>query len=433
MKKILIFLTITSLICCKTKNLQRSNSSSKIVDMNIINEDKEKIDYKIRTILLHKKNDNLSLPILSLNSDEKLKLSFDDLRNELSTLYVTIEHYDSKWKKSNLIKSEYIEGFMKDEIIDYEYSFNTLQNYIHYQYDFPSENLSPSISGNYKLKVFDVLGDTIFSKKFMILEKQVNIEVNIKKATLSNDRKTKHEIDFIVNHPNLNITDPYNQINIIIKQNNKDDNAISDLKPMYVRNNSLIYDYNEENTFFGNNEFRHFDIKSVRYFSDRIENISNDSLGYNIFLFADRKRSFNNYSIEPDLNGKFYIKSQEARNSNIEAEYVNVNFRLNSNFITYGDVYVIGELTNWQLKEKYKLEYDFQKKCYQKKINLKQGYYNYHYAIKDTSLNYYDVGSIEGTHYQTRNDYQIYIYFKDINDRYEKLIGFTKELSKELF
>ena len=54
---------------------------------------------------------------------------------------------------------------MKDEIIDYEYSFNTLQNYIHYQYDFPSENLSPSISGNYKLKVFDVFGDTIFSKK----------------------------------------------------------------------------------------------------------------------------------------------------------------------------------------------------------------------------------------------------------------------------
>ena len=110
---------------------------------------------------------------------------------------------------------------------------------------------------------------------------------------------------------------------------------------MYVRNNSLIYDFNEENTFFGNNEFRHFDIKSVRYFSDRIENISNDSLGYNIFLFAERKRSFNNYSIEPDLNGKFYIKSQEARNSNIEAEYVNVNFRLNSNFITYGDVYVV--------------------------------------------------------------------------------------------
>ena len=96
MKKILIFLTITTLICCKTKNLQQSNSSSQIVDMNIINEDKEKIDYKIRTILLHKKNDNLSLPILSLNSNEKLKLSFDDLRNELSTLYVTIEHYNSK-------------------------------------------------------------------------------------------------------------------------------------------------------------------------------------------------------------------------------------------------------------------------------------------------------------------------------------------------
>jgi len=431
MKKILIFLIFTSLICCKTKIVQESKPLTKKVENN--NNYREKIEYKIRTILLHKKNDNLSIPIINLNSNEKLKLSFDDLRNELSNLYITIEHYNSNWKKSNLIKSEYIEGFMKDEIIDYEYSFNTLQNYIHYQYHFPSENLKPIISGNYKLKVFDLFGDTIFSKKFMILEKKVNVNVNIKKATLSNDRKTKHEIDFTIYHPNLNISDPFNQINIIIKQNNKDDNSISDLKPIYVRNNTLIYDYNEENTFFGNNEFRHFDIKSMRYFSDRIKNINYDSLGYSVFLFEESKKTYNNYSIEPDMNGKFYIKSQEARNSDVEAEYVDVYFKLKSNYISYGDVYIIGELSNWELNDKYKLEYDFQKNYYHKKINLKQGYYNYHYTVNDTSLDYFDVASIEGTHYQTRNDYQIYIYYKDLNDRYERLIGFTKELSKELF
>ena len=62
-----------------------------------------------------------------------------------------------------------------------------------------------------------------------------------------------------------------------------------------------------------------------------------------------------------------------------------------------------------------------------------QGYYNYHYAIKDTSLNYLDVSSIEGTHYQTRNKYQIYVYYKNLNERFERLIGFAEELSKELF
>ena len=389
--------------------------------------------YDIRTILLYNSKNEMSLPIINLNSEEKLELRFDDLTTNISNFYVTIEHFDSNWKKSNLLKSEYVEGFIKDEIISYDYSFNTLQEYIHYNYIFPSENLKPTISGNYKLKVFDNYGDTIFSRKFMVLEKKINLDVNIKKATLSQDRKIKHEIDFIINHKNFNIVDPFSQIKVIIKQNNKDDNAITDLKPMYIRNSTLIYDFNEENTFLGYNEFRHFDIKSMRYYSERIKSIYSDSSKFKVTLYSDNKRPFNNYSIEPDLNGKFYIKSQEARNSSTEAEYVDVLFTLRSEYISNGDLYIIGEMNDWKKNENFKLDYNFQKKQYEKEVILKQGYYNYHYAINDTSIDYLDVASIEGTHYQTRNEYQIYVYFKDLNDRYEKLIGFTKQLSKELF
>ena len=433
MNKKAFFVLIITLIGCRSQMIQETEKLTEIYESDSTVEVYNKIEYNLNTIRLHKANDELSLPIINLNSNEKLELSFDDLRNDLSTFYVTIDHYDSDWKKSNLLKSEFVDGFIKDEIIDYEFSFNTLKNYIHYKYIFPSENLKPLISGNYKLKVFDLNGDTIITKQFMIIENMININMNIKKATLSTDRKTKHEIDFSINHPNFNIPDPFSQIKIVIKQNNKDDNAIRDLLPMYIRNNTLIYDYNEENTFYGNNEFRHFDIKSLRYFSDRVKNITKDSINYEVFLYPDFKKTFNNYSIEPDLNGNFYIKSQEARNSDIESEYVNVNFELNSDFITNGDVYIIGDLNNWKINEKYKLEYNFQKNKYEAKVELKQGYYNYHYAINDTSLNYLDVSSIEGTHYQTRNKYQIYVYYKNLNERFERLIGFAEELSKELF
>jgi len=411
--------------------LNKDSFESNLIDT--ISEIKKNSFYDIRTILLYNSKNEMSLPIINLNSEEKLELRFDDLTTNISNFFVTIEHFDSNWKKSNLLKSEYVEGFIKDEIINYDYSFNTLQEYIHYNYIFPSENLKPTISGNYKLKVFDNYGDTIFSRKFMVLEKKINLDVNIKKATLSQDRKIKHEIDFIINHKNFDIVDPFSQIKVIIKQNNKDDNAITDLKPMYIRNSTLIYDFNEENTFLGNNEFRHFDIKSMRYFSERVKNIYSDSSKFKVTLYSDNKRPFNNYSIEPDLNGKFYIKSQEARNSSTEAEYVDVLFSLRSEYISNGDLYIIGEMNDWKKNENFKLDYNFQKKQYEKEVILKQGYYNYHYAINDTSLDYLDVASIEGTHYQTRNEYQIYVYFKDLNDRYEKLIGFTKQLSKELF
>ena len=396
-------------------------------------ESKKKNNYNIKTILLHKKENNLSLPIINLNSEEQLKLSFDDLNYESSVLYLTIDHYDAMWNKSNLMQSEYINGFTSDEIINYQFSFNTLQNYVHYEYLFPSENLKPLLSGNYKFKVYDLNGDTLFNKRFMVLENKINIDLNIKKATLSSDRKIKHELDFTLNHQNINIVDPFSQIKVIVKQNNKEDNAITNLKPLYIRNNTLIYDYNEENTFFGNNEFRHFDIKSLRYYSERIKNITYDSTNYKVNLFTESKRAYENYSIEPDLNGKFYIKSQEARNSNIESEYVYVNFKLKSNFIDEGDIYIIGEFTNWEKNNEFKLEFDSIYNTYNKSIYLKQGYYNYHYAINDTSLSYLDVASIEGTHYQTRNSYEIYVYFNETNDRYQKLIGFTNTLSKELF
>ena len=78
----------------------------------------------------------------------------------------------------------------------------------------------------------------------MVLENKINIDLNIKKATLSSDRKIKHELDFTLNHQNINIIDPFSQIKVIVKQNNKEDNAITNLKPLYIRNNSLIYIWN---------------------------------------------------------------------------------------------------------------------------------------------------------------------------------------------
>jgi len=261
----------------------------------------------------------------------------------------------------------------------------------------------------------------------------LTIKAEVRRATLVDDRKTKHEIDFIIKHPNITIADPFSDIKVTIKQNNRGDNAITDLKPLFVKNNELIYDYQEDNTFWGNNEFRHFDIKSLRYQSERIKEIIFDSTYHHVYLFNDRKRPFDRYSIEPDINGKFLIKSQEGWKSSIEADYAFVHFTLSVDHISYGELYVIGEFTNWQLEAANKLKYNADKMQYEASIYLKQGYYNYHYSLKDTTTNRVDVSFIEGTHYQTRNDYYIYVYYRAVGDRYDRFVGFLKTSSKELF
>ena len=93
-------------------------------------------------------------------------------------------------------------------------------------------------------------------------------------------------------------------------QNNNDNNSIKNLRPTFIKN-QLIYDYEDINTISANNEFRYFDFKSLRYHSERIKDIKNDSTHNHVFLFTDKKRTFNQYSISPDINGKFIIKTRK--------------------------------------------------------------------------------------------------------------------------
>ena len=95
--------------------------------------------------------------------------------------------------------------------------------------------MTPILSGNYVFKIFEEGGETILHKRFKILESKLTIEAQVRRATLAEDRNTKHEIDFTIKHPNLVIADPFSDIKVHIKQNNKEDNAITDLTPLFVK------------------------------------------------------------------------------------------------------------------------------------------------------------------------------------------------------
>ena len=439
---ILLILSLLLLSSCFSQQEISSDNLSQI-DSTVVEEGvtiEPSIIYKngtfndqIKTVLCHKIKNELSSAIINLNSEDKLLVSFDDLDADIKNYYYTIIHLNADWTKSDLMQSEYISGFTDEPITDYAFSFNTIQKYTHYSFAFPTVEIKPLLSGNYVFKLYEEGGDVIAFKRFMVLETTLRIEAEVRRATLVEDRRTKHEIDFTIKHPNLVVADPFSDIKVSIKQNNREDNAITDLKPLFVKNKVLVYDYQEDNTFWGNNEFRHFDIKSLRYQSERIKEITFDSTYHHVYLFKDRKRPFDRYSIEPDINGKFLIKSQEAWKSTIEADYAFVHFTLPVEEISYGELYLLGAFSDWEIKEDFKLHFNANKMQYEAIVYLKQGYYNYHYALKDTTTNRVDVSFIEGTHYQTRNDYYIYVYYRAVGDRYDRFVGFLKTSSKELF
>lgn len=432
------------LFCINTKYVYAiENNLSKplltILKINLLPENKNEtpaIRYEdfvysknIKTVQLRSSEFELSQPIINLNSEEKLKFSFDDLDADVKDYSYTFIHCDAEWQPSKLMPMEYVNGFADAPINDYNYSFNTLQRYTHYSFIFPTDEGKITKSGNYILKIYsdNDPDKIIITKRFMVYDNKVTIESQVKKSSIVEDRDYKQEIDFTIDHVNYQIPNPYNDLKIVITQNNRWDNAKTDLKPTYVKGDQLVYDYESENVFDGGNEFRNFDIKSIRYHSEFINNIYTDSTGITVILTPAEKRAFKRYFTQPDINGDFLIKIQEGNDSEIEADYCHVHFFLPyDGLLTNGRLYIMGAFNGWGFNENNKMQYNSNRSGYECTLYLKQGYYNYQFAYLENAKKEADTSLIEGSHSETENEYTIYVYHRAQGVFYDQLIGIKR-------
>ncbi|MGC6470230.1 MAG: DUF5103 domain-containing protein [Flavobacteriales bacterium] len=416
------------------------------IDLNLETTDseEEQVNYlfenaiyqpSIKTVLLHPSGNELGLPMMKLSLNDTLLLSFDDLSREPRNYYFTLIHCNADWSPSDLMQNEYLEGFFEEPITDYSFSFNTIQAYTHYKTTIPSSQLRPILSGNYLLIVYPEGQKEypILSKRLMVINKKVNISATVKRATDLEQRNFQHEIDFSIRHAGYNIDNPFSDIKTVISQNGRWDNAITDLQAVFVKNQEIIYDFEEENCFDGGNEYRFFDIQSLRFLSERLINISYQNDTNKVMLRSDYARPFKRYSnFVQDINGRCLVRVQEGNDNAIEADYALVKFTLPYDHnITHGELYVFGQISDYGFPESHKMIFNFEQKQYERSIYLKQGYYNYEYVLKKNdgkTINRF----IEGTHYQTVNDYYIYIYHRQSGELYDQLIGVEKLTSKDL-
>ncbi len=381
----------------------------------------------IYTLMLHPENAPLSYPIINLNGNEKLKLSFDDLEKDkkIKDYQYTIIHCNADWTMSDLFYNDYIDGFEENDIIEYDQSFNTFCDYIHYKTIFPNDDLEFLVSGNYIVKVYEDydIDDVVLQARFVVVEQQIAITSIMKTATRADLKFTSQEIDFSLFTQNSNISNPLRDINVTITQNNRWDNAIYNLRPRFIKNNELSFDYDFENVFLGGNEFRYFDAKDMKFAAERTQNIEYKAPFYHFYLINDEILNYRKYTYNADLNGKIFIKNDRGFNSENESDYLWVHFTLKSEFEYPNDVYIFGGLTNWACTEKAKMFFNEDKQQYECELFVKQGYYNYQFAILNSNSGEITTTELEGSHFDTENDYIIYVYLRDQSLNYDKLIG----------
>jgi hypothetical protein len=383
---------------------------------------------EVKSVQLYRLGNELSNPEYMLGSDTKLILKFDDLAEESKNFSYTIVHCDAEWNETYMQQSEYIDGIQDNQITDYAMSYNTTVKFVNYQLQIPNEDCTPKLSGNYALLVFENndRNNLVLIQRFYVVEPLVRIEAIVKKATFDPFNGANQEVDFKIFQEKLRLLNPREEIKVVLMQNRRWDNTIRNLKPSYIQENVLDYDYNEENVFPGGNEFRFFDIRTNRRNGENVSDIKFFRPYYHATLLPDAIRSNKTYAPYQEMNGNFVIESQDrVSDFDTECDYEFVHFFLPMDAqLLGGSVNVFGALTGWNANKTNEMKWNFEHGGYELTLLLKQGYYNYQYVYVANGAKKADAENIEGSFFITENEYQIFAYYRDQASHYDRLVGF---------
>ena len=377
--------------------------------------------YNFKTISFLQNGQNV-IPIFRLG--DSFQFVFDDLYGTEANYFYTITHCDYDWKPSQLAKQEYLNGFDDQRIQDYSNSLTTLQLYSHYRLTFPNRLTQFRVSGNYMIKILDDDKNIVFTKKFILYEELVSVPVQVRRARNVAVVEKKHNIEFSIKSAIINFQSPLQNVKVMLLQNGKFETAITNIKPQFTISNDLIYRYDKETQFWAGNEFLFFENKDIRAANNSIARIDSKGGLYNAYLYLSQARANSPYTYYPDINGNYIVKNIGRENNEIEADYAWVFFSLSAPaFYEKKSIYVNGMFNNFAIGEENKMDYNAEKGIYEKALLIKQGFTNFQYVIADSNGKIDEENAIDGNFFQTEDNYFGLVYYRENNQRYDRIIG----------
>lgn len=364
-----------------------------------------------------------ALPVIALDSDEQIEISFDVFASEAESYTYKVTHCNADWKPSLLLQSEYMSGFQYLFLEDYAYSFNTKRDYVNYRLFFPNDDVQLKVSGNYLVQVFrSGEAEPLLNACFSVIESVVEIDLEVSSVTDKGANTFFQEVSFDLRYGN-EVKSPMQELKVFVRQNNRYDNEAALVTPMNIQNKQLSYQHHPDLIFEAGNEYRMFEMISSKSLGYNVDMIDYRAPYYYAFLRPEPIRSDRFYSFYEDINGRIFIRSDEAEDADVEADYHFVHFFLPMDKPLNESIFILSEAFNNQLNERSLMSYDDQQRGYTKVVPMKEGYYNYQYVTAPLGSRKGSPALTEGNFYQTENEYAVWVYFRPQGDRYDRLIG----------
>lgn len=366
----------------------------------------------------------LDAPVVSITDSRPLVLLFDDIAYDPEQYSAKLIHCDVDWKQSALRNNDFSVNFNEFNIQEYSYSMNTRIPYVHYAFTVPRVTKS----GNYVLKVYRNRNedDVILTRRFMVYEELFAVGASVVPPTQTEDRRALQQINVAVNYSRVDLMDPTTQVKVIIRQNQRWDNAKYLSKPTFLNQvaKSIRYEpFDGSSTFRAGNEFRFADLRFIRATGVNIAEVKVEETVILANTLVDKPRPGGAYSQYLDLNGQYivYTNDRPGGNPEVESEYIYTTFNFQAD--PGRDITMLGALTAWGKSPESKMVYDPRSGTYSTSILLKQGWYDYQYGFINEGE--FDSDPIEGSHFETENEYEVLVYYRALGSRYDQLVGYV--------
>ncbi len=388
-------------------------------------------DPAFRTLRVESSLGFMQVPIIRLNSGDRVIVSFDEIGDDFSQLQYSLIHCNADWQPSRLLESEYLDGFNVADVDDYAFSTNTFIHYVNYRIELPNEYMEPLVSGNYLLRVYDRYEpeNIILQARFAVSEARTGIAGEASGRTDQGHNTKWQQLDFLVNTADFNIGNPFQDLLVTITQNNTPSTTRTLTHPLRVEGSNVIFAHSPELIFDAGNEFRRFETVRATYPGMHVDSMRYGGTNYHAYLMHDTPRAWKDYKYDETQHGRFKIREYNSTDSDLGADYVTVHFTLETPEMPGSKVYVDGDMTHHLTDEAYRMEYDHSLGAYTLQLPLKQGSYNYRYVVVPPDNTQPNLTLIDGNHFETRNEYLIQVYYRPPGARADRLIGHAQMMA----
>lgn len=379
-------------------------------------------DSNVHTLQVTLNDNPLLPPVLTLGRSAYLRVSWDEMSHDYHRYTYRLQHCTRDWAPSeDLFESDYLHGTNGLPVEDYETSFNTTQIYTHYSLMFPNRDAAPLLSGNYRLLVCEdgrEGDDPTLEVRFQVVEEAMKLSMQVSANTDVDFNDCHQQVALSLNYGGLRVTNPYEQIHALVVQNRRPLRTVEGMRPDINKASGLEWQHCRRLIFPAGNEYHKFEILDVNHSGMNVDNMRWYEPYYHATLWEDERPA--NYLSEEDRNGAFYPRTADREGNDTQAEYAIVHFTLLSPRLDR-DVYVSGNWSNGETDPECLMQYNEADECYEAAVLLKQGYYDYHYITSDGAT-----AETMGDFWQTENEYQAFIYYREPGGRYDRIVGYAR-------